>query len=69
MRRPAFRAKTLAERCGSHDVEGVVAKRRDGIYRPGYRGWTKIKNPSYWRRESEIDSCGVAESGSRFNVR
>ena len=33
---------------------GVVAKRHKGIYRPGYRGWTKIKNPSYWRRESEI---------------
>jgi len=37
-----------------HDVEGIVAKRRDGIYRPGYRGWTKIKNPGYWRRENEI---------------
>jgi hypothetical protein len=24
------------------------------IYRPGYRGWAKIKNPGYWRRESEI---------------
>ena len=30
-----------------HGLEGVVAKRRNGIYRPGYRGWTKIKNPSY----------------------
>lgn len=37
-----------------HGLEGIVAKRRDGIYRPGFRGWTKIKNPSYWRRESEI---------------
>jgi hypothetical protein len=25
------------------------------IYRPGYGGWTKVKNPSYWRRESEIE--------------
>jgi bifunctional non-homologous end joining protein LigD len=38
-----------------HGIEGIVAKRRDGIYRPGYRGWTKIKNQSYWRRESEVE--------------
>ena len=36
-------------------LEGVVAKKRNGIYRPGCRGWTKIKNPSYWWRESEIE--------------
>ena len=39
-----------------HGLEGVVAKRREGVYRPGYRGWTKVKNPSYWRRESEIQA-------------
>ena len=38
----------------SHGLEGIVAKRRSGIYRPGSRGWTKVKNPSHWRRESEI---------------
>ena len=38
----------------SFGLEGIVAKRRAGIYRSGYRGWTKVKNPSYWRRESEI---------------
>ena len=37
-----------------HGLEGVVAKKRNGIYRPGYRGWTKVKNSHYWRRESEI---------------
>ena len=36
-----------------HGLEGVVVKRRNGIYRPGYRGWTKVKNPSYWRRDHE----------------
>jgi len=35
-----------------HGLEGVVAKRRVGVYRPGYRGWTKVKNPTDWRRES-----------------
>jgi bifunctional non-homologous end joining protein LigD len=42
----------------AHGLEGVVAKKRDGIYRPGYRGWTKIKNPTYWRRDSELELVG-----------
>jgi ATP-dependent DNA ligase len=39
----------------AHGVEGIVAKRLTGVYRPGYRGWVKIKNPTYWRRESEVE--------------
>ena len=39
-----------------HGPEGVVAKRRNGVYRPGYRGWTKVKNRAYWRRESEFEA-------------
>ena len=38
----------------SYGLEGIVAKRRAGLYRSGYRGWTKVKNP-LWRRESEIE--------------
>ena len=37
-----------------HGLEGVVAKKCVGSYRPGNRGSTKIKNRGYWRRESEI---------------
>jgi ATP-dependent DNA ligase len=37
-----------------HGLEGIVAKWRASVYRSGYRGWTKVKNPDYWRRESEI---------------
>jgi ATP-dependent DNA ligase len=37
-----------------HGLEGIVAKRHTGTYRPGFRGWTKVKNLGYWRRESEI---------------
>jgi bifunctional non-homologous end joining protein LigD len=38
-----------------HGLEGVVAKRRRGVYRPGQRGsWVKVKNPDYWRRDAEI---------------
>jgi bifunctional non-homologous end joining protein LigD len=37
-------------------LEGVVAKRRSGVYRPGRRGsWVKVRNPNYWRRESEVE--------------
>jgi ATP-dependent DNA ligase len=63
LNRRAARADALAPRrridmglkavC-DHGLEGIVAKKRNGIYRPGYRGWTKLKNPGYWRRESEI---------------
>ena len=48
-------------------LEGVVAKRHDRIYQPGYRGWTKIKNPTYWRRESEI--AGIRRSMERRTKR
>lgn len=34
----------------------VVAKRSASLYRPGQRGWIKIKNPAYWRRGQEIAS-------------
>ena len=39
------------------ELEGVVAKRVDGRYRPGERGWIKIKNRSYWRYEMERESA------------
>jgi ATP-dependent DNA ligase len=32
-------------------VEGVVAKSHSSLYRPSDRGWVKVKNPNYWRRE------------------
>ena len=37
-------------------LEGVVAKRSATTYRPGQRGWIKVKNPGYWRRDHEIES-------------
>ena len=39
-----------------HGLEGIVAKRRNGLYRPAHRGWVKVKNPGYWRREAELAS-------------
>jgi bifunctional non-homologous end joining protein LigD len=39
-----------------HGLEGIVAKKRSSLYRSGQRGWVKLKNPNYWRRESEIEA-------------
>jgi bifunctional non-homologous end joining protein LigD len=37
-----------------HGLEGIVAKPSGSAYRPGHRGWLKIKNPDYWRRPDEL---------------
>ena len=39
-----------------HGLEGIVAKRATSLYRAGQRGWIKIKNPGYWRRDQELES-------------
>ena len=39
------------------ELEGVVAKRLDSRYRPGERGWVKVKNRDYWRYELERESA------------
>ena len=51
----------------SYGLEGIVAKRRAGLYRSGYRGWTKVKNPAYWRRESEIEAMRRRREVERLN--
>jgi len=43
-------------------LEGVVAKPLRSLYRPGKRSWLKVKNPAYWRRESEL---AVTQFGRR----
>ncbi len=35
-------------------LEGVVAKKHPSLYRPNDRGWVKIKNPNYWRRDADV---------------
>jgi ATP-dependent DNA ligase len=44
-------------------MEGVVAKKLTGRYLPGERGWVKVKNPRYWRRDAEREA--VARSAER----
>lgn len=40
----------------AHELEGVVAKRRSGSYRPNQRG-CKTKNRSYWRWEMKHETA------------
>jgi ATP-dependent DNA ligase len=47
----------LFEAIWERELEGIVAKRSDGAYRPGERGWLKIKNRNYWRYELERESA------------
>jgi bifunctional non-homologous end joining protein LigD len=47
----------LFEAVCAHELEGIVAKRKSGRYRPGERGWVKVKNRAYWRYEMERESA------------
>ena len=47
----------LFEAVRGHGLEGIAAKRLNGRYRPGERGWIKIKNREYWRYELERESA------------
>ena len=40
----------FAEICG-RDLEGIVAKRKTGLYREDRQGWLKVKNRSYSQSE------------------
>jgi hypothetical protein len=41
----------------AQQMEGVVAKPRTGTYRPGERGWLKVKNRAYWKYELEREAA------------
>jgi bifunctional non-homologous end joining protein LigD len=49
--------ETLFAIAQEHGLEGVVAKRLRGRYRPGERGWVKVKNRAYWRYELEREAA------------
>jgi ATP-dependent DNA ligase len=49
------------------ELEGLVAKPLRSLYRPGERGWLKVKNSGYWKYELEREAAiptrtGVAHS-------
>jgi bifunctional non-homologous end joining protein LigD len=43
--------KLLFEEVCNNDLEGIVRKRKHGIYTSGSIGWLKIKNPKYSQAE------------------
>jgi bifunctional non-homologous end joining protein LigD len=45
----------LFEEICSRDLEGIVAKRKLGIYKNNGLGWKKIKNPKYSQAEGRPD--------------
>jgi ATP-dependent DNA ligase len=46
-------------------LKGVVAKKLSSRYAPGERGWVKMKNPSYWQRDAEIEAMQRSRDRSR----
>jgi ATP-dependent DNA ligase len=38
------------------EYEGIVGKRVTSPYRPGDRGWVKVKNRDYWRYGQEVEA-------------
>lgn len=62
--------RALFQAVCDHGLEGIVAKRVTAIYRPGQRGsWVKVKNPAYWRRDSELEGFGGSLERSRKRPR
>ena len=55
--------QALFEVVCEHELEGVVAKRLDGRYRPGERDWVKTKNRAYWRWELEREGAILVGRG------
>src|SRR5919197_6397317 len=41
--------EALLAATSAHGLEGIVAKRRHELYRPGERAWVKVKHRHYWR--------------------
>jgi bifunctional non-homologous end joining protein LigD len=50
------------------ELEGLVAKPLGSLYKPGERGWLKVKNKAYWEYTLEREAMAERrpKSGSRF---
>jgi ATP-dependent DNA ligase len=40
----------------AQSLEGLVAKPLGSLYKPGERGWLKVKNRTYWKYELEREA-------------
>jgi bifunctional non-homologous end joining protein LigD len=49
--------EALWEKVCELGLEGVVAKKRSGLYLSGRRGWIKTKNRAYWRYPLEVEAA------------
>src|SRR5581483_2862753 len=49
--------EALWQVCVDQGLEGLVAKRLRSPYRPGERGWVKVKNRDYWRYPFEVEAA------------
>lgn len=45
-------------------LEGVVAKPLRSVYRPGERGWLKVRNRAYWKCELEREAGARQSRGA-----
>jgi ATP-dependent DNA ligase len=45
------RGVAMFQRVCELDLEGIVAKRKDGLYKPDETTWVKIRNPHYSQME------------------
>jgi ATP-dependent DNA ligase len=58
--------ESLSQAVCEHELEGVVARRIGSRYRPGERGWVKVKNRDYWRYEMERESAMKTKRPTQF---
>ena len=58
--------EALFEAVCAHELEGVVAKRRNGRYLAGRSGWIKTKNREYWRYEMEREGARTGKRARQF---
>lgn len=49
----------------AQSLEGLVAKPLGSVYKPGERGWIKVKNHAYWKYEIEREAVRQRVHGSR----
>jgi bifunctional non-homologous end joining protein LigD len=61
--------KLLFEDVCNNDLEGIVAKRKHGIYKSNSIGWLKLKNPRYpgGGRAARVDDEGETMGKSPIN--
>jgi bifunctional non-homologous end joining protein LigD len=65
---PVFRdGEALFAGVVEQGLEGIVCKRRSQPYRPGERGWIKVKNRDYWRYAEELNALRRSFERARAN--